>query len=96
MWTNFAKTGDPNLPTSPNIGCSWTRQTAANKQWASVDIWIAYLFTTDHNFYMYVHRYLRIGADGLFSMELGPDYQSRVNMMEEIMNTFNYTFGLNW
>ena len=62
MWTNFAKTGDPNLPTSPNIGCSWSRQTAANKQWASVYI---YLLPTT-TFYLYV------GISGLVLMASFP------------------------
>ena len=32
MWTNFAKTGDPNLPVDPDIGCVWNRQSLENKE----------------------------------------------------------------
>jgi len=37
MWTNFAKTGDPNLPVDPDIGCVWNRQSLENKEYLRID-----------------------------------------------------------
>ena len=32
FWTNFAKTGDPNLPVSPDAGVTWTELSRDNRE----------------------------------------------------------------
>ena len=33
MWTNFAKTGDPNLPVNPGTDCTWREQSQESREW---------------------------------------------------------------
>ena len=39
-------------------------------------------------------RYLRFAHDMDFFMEQGQDYLERVLLWEEVMNKYNYTFGI--